>query len=311
MLRSLIRRFLVSEPQYTSIYETNPEYGLLVTNESFNITPVKPRKDSKRTGLLAIKQGMTAMWDRWGVRHALTVLQVDRCQVTQIKTREKDGYNALQLGVGEKKLHRVNKPYIGHCIKANVPPKQKLVECKVTADCLLPLGYELDVRHFIVGQSVDVQGVTKGKGFQGGIRRWNFHRQTVTHGNSKTTRQIGSTGQHTDPARTFPGKKMPGHLGCEKATIHKLKIYKIDYERNLLFVKGAVPGNRGGVVRVQDSNKDLTHQYRKLPFPTYIPSETEEFPKQEVMPAPEEDYFETRMFLHDNAVPNRAKDEGP
>lgn len=245
------------------------------------------------------------MWDKWGIRHALTVLAVDRCQVVQVKSSENKYF--LQLGVGERSIEHITKPLIGHYIKANVPPKQKLIECEVSANCVLPVGYELKAQHFLVGQYVDVRGVTKGKGFQGGIKRWNFNRQTTTHGNSVTTRTIGSTGQRQDPGRTFPGKKMPGQLGNSNSTTQKLRIYKIDAKRNLLFIKGSVPGGWGTVIRVVDSVRDTSKQYRKLPHPTYLNDMNR--PEVEVMEAPAQDSFET-SYLHDNAYPE-IKDDDP
>lgn len=301
----MLLRFFSSIPSFkTSIYSLNPSIAPKVTNDSFQIAPVNPSRNCKRSAVLALKQGMTAMWDKWGVRHALTVLQVDRCQVVQIKSN--GDFHSLQLGVGERRIESLTKPLIGHYLKSDVPPKKGLMECRVSKNCILPLGYELMAQHFIPGQYVDVKGVSKGKGFQGGIKRWNFNRQTTTHGNSVTTRTIGSTGQRQDPGRTFPGKKMPGQLGNINATTQKLKIYKIDAKRNLLYIKGSVPGGWGTVIRVSDSVKDISKQYKKLPHPTYLGDQNR--PEIEVMEAPAKDTFE-ESYLHDNSFPDIKEDE--
>lgn len=288
----------------TSIYEKNPDIPPYFTNESFKIQSVRPTRNCKRSAVLALKQGMTAMWDKWGMRHALTVLQVDRCQVSQIKPFGE--YFYLQLGVGERNIDKITKPMIGHYIKADIPPKKALMDCKVSANCVLPLGYELKAQHFIPGQLVDVKAIIKGKGFQGGIKRWNFNRQPATHGNSVTTRAIGSTGQRQDPGRTFPGKKMPGRIGGTYSTQQRMKVYKIDAVRNLVFLKGSVPGGWGTVVRISDSVKDLTKQYKRLSHPTYLPDGSR--PDIEIMSPPVNDSIEA-SYLHDNACPDFKDDE--
>jgi large subunit ribosomal protein L3 len=242
------------------------------------------------------------MWDKWGVRHPLTVLQVDRCQVTQVKTAESDGYYALQVGLAERPLHLVKKPQVGHFMKADVPPKNSLTEFRVTPNCVLPVGFLFSARHFIAGQTVDVRGTSKGKGFAGCIKRWHFQRQPETHGNSRTTRAPGSTGQRQDPGRTFPGKKMAGNLGNQYATMQKLLVYKIDYERDIVYVKGSVPGPATGVVEIFDSVKDNSKQQRRLPFPSWVGQ-----PALDDLPPPEKDFFETEFWLHDNVDPEEEE----
>ena len=305
MISFFIRSFSSRPVTRISINEINPDIKPYFTNESFEIQKTRANRHSKRSAVLGLKQGMTAMWDKWGIRHALTVLQIDRCQVVQIKPF--GSYFYLQLGVGERNIDKITKPLVGHYIKANVPPKQELVDCKVSANCVLPVGYELKAQHFLPGQIVDVKSIIRGKGFQGGIKRWNFNRQPATHGNSVTTRAIGSTGQRQDPGRTFPGKKMPGRLGGTYSTQQRLKVFKIDAKRNLIYLKGSVPGGWNTVVRICDSVKDLSRQYRKLPHPTYLFDENR--PDIEVMNPPENDTIEA-SYLHDNSVPN-YKDDDP
>ena len=155
-----------------SIYEKDPDIPPLVNNSMFDIKPTNSNRYSRRSAVLGLKQGMTAMWDKWGVRHALTVILIDRCHVVQMKSYQNNYY--LQLGVSDRNIDKISKPLIGHYMKANLPPKKKLMDCKVSPECVLPVGYELKAQHFVIGQLVDVKGTSKGKGFQGGIKRWNF-----------------------------------------------------------------------------------------------------------------------------------------
>jgi len=224
------------------------------------------RMDSRRTGVLAVKCGMTSIWDSWGVRHPVTVLKVDGCQVTQVKDSAKHGYTALQVGMGEKKSKRVTKPLRGHFEAANVQPRQHVVEFRVSEDAILPTGTEIFAAHFLPGQKVDVCGTSIGKGFAGVMKRWNFKGGRATHGNSKAHRSAGSTGQCQDPGKVWPGKKMAGHLGNERVTVKNLEVYSVDVEQNLLLVRGHVPGSKGGVIRVSDAH---TQPFpRPPPFPT-------------------------------------------
>jgi large subunit ribosomal protein L3 len=205
---------------------------------------------------------MLAIWDKWGVRYPVTVLQLDQCQVVQVKTEEENGYTALQLGVGEAKVKRVNKPLLGH-FKAqlgadgseDIHVSRKLMEFKVTPDCVLPVGTQIYATHFVPGQLIDVCGVSKGKGFQGVMKRHNFKGGRASHGNSLNHRTPGSTGQRQDPGKVFKGKKMPGNMGNDRVTVQNLHVLKIDVTRNLLYVKGAVPGQKGAFLRVQDAVK--------------------------------------------------------
>lgn len=208
-----------------------------------------------RTGLIARKEGMTRIFAEDGRQIPVTVLKVDNCQVVANRTVEVDGYTAVQLGVGKAKPKNVGKAQRGHFAKAKVEPKKKLVEFRVTPENLITVGAELCVSHFIAGQYVDVVGTSTGKGFAGGMKRWNFGGLRATHGVSVSHRSLGSTGQRQDPGRTFKGKKMAGHLGAERVTTQNLKVVGVDVEENLILVQGSVPGTDGGWILVSDAVK--------------------------------------------------------
>src|SRR6201996_996538 len=208
-----------------------------------------------RTGVIAKKLGMTRFFDEAGTHVPVTVLSLDGCQVTAQRTQEKDGYVALQLGVGAKKAKNTSKAMRGHFAKALVEPKRKLVEFKVSEDNLIDVGAELTADHFLAGQPVDVSGITIGKGFQGGMKRWNFGGLRATHGVSVSHRSLGSTGNRQDPGKTFKGKKMGGHLGQEKVTTLNVTVFRVDVERGLILLRGAVPGSEGGYVKIRDAVK--------------------------------------------------------
>jgi len=208
-----------------------------------------------RTGVIAKKLGMTRFFDETGSHVPVTVLSLDGCQVVAHKTKDKDGYVALQLGVGAKKVKNTSKAMRGHFAKALVEPKRKLVEFRVSEDNLIEVGAEFTADHFLAGQSVDVSGLTIGKGFQGGIKRWNFGGLRATHGVSLSHRALGSTGNRQDPGRTFKGKKMAGHLGQENVTTLNLTVFRVDVERGLIMLRGAVPGSEGSYVKIRDAVK--------------------------------------------------------
>jgi large subunit ribosomal protein L3 len=208
-----------------------------------------------RTGVIAKKLGMTRFFDEAGTHVPVTVLSLDGCQVTAHRTLEKDGYVALQLGAGEKKAKNTTKAERGHFAKALVEPKREVTEFRVTDDMLIEVGAEFTADHFVPGQKVDIQGVTIGKGFAGGMKRWNFGGLRATHGVSLSHRSLGSTGQRQDPGKTFKNKKMGGHLGVETVTTQNLTIFRVDVERGLIMIKGAVPGSEGGYVKVSDALK--------------------------------------------------------
>src|SRR3954462_13285128 len=208
-----------------------------------------------RSGLIAQKLGMTRVFTDEGEHVPVTVLKVDNVQVVAVRTEETDGYTAVQLGAGTAKVKNVTKPQRGHFAKAKVEPKRKLVEFRVDADALIEVGAELSAAHFVPGQLVDVTGTTIGKGFAGGMKRWNFGGLRATHGVSVSHRSHGSTGNRQDPGKTFKNKKMPGHMGVDRITTLNLKIAQVDVERGLILIEGAVPGAKGGWITVRDAVK--------------------------------------------------------
>jgi large subunit ribosomal protein L3 len=208
-----------------------------------------------RTGVIAKKLGMTRLFKDDGTHVPVTVLHLDEVRVVAARTVENDGYSAVQLGFGKAKPKNVSKPMKGHFAKAKVEPAQKLVEFRVADDALLEAGSVISPAHFSVGQFVDVAGVTKGKGFAGGMKRWNFAGLEASHGVSVSHRSLGSTGNRQDPGKTFKNKKMPGHLGQERVTTLNLQVAGIDEGRNLLLIRGAVPGSKGGYVLLRDAIK--------------------------------------------------------
>jgi large subunit ribosomal protein L3 len=209
----------------------------------------------QRTGLLARKLGMTRIFREDGTHVPVTVLHVDDVQVVATRTAERDGYTAVQLGLGKAKVKNVSQPNRGHYAAAKVEPKKKLVEFRVSADALLEPGASLSAAHFAVGQKVDVCGISKGKGFAGGMKRWNFSGLEASHGVSISHRSLGSTGNRQDPGKTFKNKKMAGHLGVERITTLNLEVAAVDAAKGLLMIRGAIPGAKGGYVRVRDAVK--------------------------------------------------------
>jgi len=210
---------------------------------------------SLRTGLLAKKLGMTRIFKDDGTHVPVTVLYLDQVQVVAARTVEKDGYTAVQLGYGKAKVKNVSQPMRGHFAKNKVEPKKKLVEFRVDADAVLEPGSTLSAAHFVAGQKVDVCGTSKGKGFAGGMKRWNFAGLEASHGVSISHRSLGSTGNRQDPGKTFKNKKMAGHLGQERITTMNLEVAAVDAERGLIMIKGAVPGSKDSYVLVRDAVK--------------------------------------------------------
>jgi large subunit ribosomal protein L3 len=244
-----------------------------------------------RSGVIAQKVGMTRVFTDAGEHVPVTVLKVDNCQVVAHRTKDKNGYTALQVGVGKAKVKNVSKAERGRFAVVQVEPKRKLAEFRVSDDALIPVGAEITADHFVPGQFVDVTGITTGKGFAGAMKRWNFGGLRASHGVSISHRSHGSTGGRQDPGKTFKNKKMAGHLGVERVTTQNLRVVQTDVDRGLILVEGAVPGVAGGWIHVRDAVK------RKLPDAVPMPgkfraagnSAATEAPAGEAQtPAPEE-----------------------
>jgi large subunit ribosomal protein L3 len=216
-----------------------------------------------RSGVIAKKLGMTRLFMEDGRQVPVTVLQLDELQVVAQRTNDKDGYTAVQLGAGTAKAKRVPAPMRGHFAKANVAPKRKLAEFRVSPDNLIEVGAEITADHYFAGQFVDIAGTSIGKGFAGAMKRHNFGGLRASHGVSISHRSHGSTGQCQDPGKVFKGKKMAGHMGAARVTTQNLQVVKTDSERGLIMVKGAVPGSKGGWVTIKDAVKK--------PFPDQAP----------------------------------------
>ncbi|NDF12124.1 MAG: 50S ribosomal protein L3 [Proteobacteria bacterium] len=221
-----------------------------------------------RTGLVAKKLGMSRVFTDKGENVPVTVLQLENAQVVGQRTEEKDGYTALQIGVGSVKPKKVNKAQKTVYAKAGVPAKAKVVEFRVTKDALVNVGAELSAAHFVAGQTVDVTGISIGRGFQGVMKRHNFAGLEASHGVSISHRSHGSTGQRQDPGRVFKNKKMAGHMGDVRVTTQNLKVVQIDAEQGLILIKGNVPGAENSYVLVRDAVKKA--QPKDLPFPAAL-----------------------------------------
>ncbi|KAF9535257.1 translation protein [Crepidotus variabilis] len=241
--------------------------------------------NSIRTGLIARKRGMIALWNDQGVRVPVTVLQLDNCQVTaNVVTvrRDKSEYHAVQVAASDKPVKTTTKQMLGHFNKAGVPPKRIVKEFAVSADAHIPVGTELSAVHFVPGQFVDVIANSIGKGFQGGMKRWGFHGLAASHGVSVSHRSSGSTGQHQDPGRIFPGKKMAGRMGNERTTVQNLPVIRVDSELNLIFVKGAIPGVDDAHVLIRDAKKKMnclsSHNQAKGLYEKVLPKGVDDLP---------------------------------
>ena len=256
-----------------------------------------------RTGLIARKEGMSRIFDEDGRHIPVTVLKVDECQVIAIRSEERDGYVAVQLGAGKAKVKRTSKQNRGHFAKAKVEPKKKLAEFRVSNENILAVGAELGANHFIPGQYVDVTGTSIGKGFAGAMKRHNFGGMRASHGVSVSHRAHGSTGQCQDPGRVFKGKKMAGHMGAERVTTQNLEIVAIDIEDNLILVKGAVPGSKQGWVLISDATK------KPAPEGVPLPAGFREVPKAEnVDKAPVDEAVSENTDVADNGASAEAKE---
>src|SRR6478735_3814736 len=218
-----------------------------------------------RSGVIAQKLGMTRVFTEAGDHVPVTVLKLGKCQVLGHRTKDKNGYVALQLGSGTRKVNNVPKAERGNFAIAKVEPKRKLAEFRVSDDAMIPVGAEITADHFAVGQYVDVTGTSIGKGFAGGMKRWNFGGLRATHGVSISHRSIGSTGGRQDPGKTWKNKKMAGHMGTDQVTTQNLRVVRTDPERGLILVEGAVPGHAGGWIAVRDAVKKPLPKDAPLP----------------------------------------------
>ena len=218
-----------------------------------------------RSGVIAQKVGMSRVFTDEGVHVPVTVLKIDGCQVVAHKTQDKNGYTALQLGIGRAKVKNVAKAERERFARAEVEPKLKLAEFRVAEDSMLPVGAEITADHFVAGQFVDVTGTTLGKGFAGPMKRWNFGGLRATHGVSVSHRSHGSTGGRQDPGKTFKNKKMAGHMGVDRVTTLNLRVVQTDVERGLVLVEGAVPGAAGGWIFIRDAIKKALPKDAPMP----------------------------------------------
>jgi large subunit ribosomal protein L3 len=252
-----------------------------------------------RSGVIAQKMGMTRIFTEAGEHVPVTVLRLGQCQVVAHRSTDKNGYLALQLGTGNRKVKNVPKAERGHFAVAKVEPKRKLAEFRVSQDSVIPVGAEITADHFVVGQFVDVTGTSIGKGYAGPMKRWNFGGLRASHGVSISHRSHGSTGGRQDPGKTFKNKKMAGHLGVDRVTTLNLRVVQTDVARGLILVEGAVPGAKGGWITVRDAVKKALPKEAPQPgafrlaeegsaeAPTAAPAATPGAPA-EAAPAPQE-----------------------
>jgi large subunit ribosomal protein L3 len=260
-----------------------------------------------RTGLIARKLGMSRLFVDDGTHVPVTVLEVGNCQVVAQKVMERDGYNALQLGWGKAKVKNITKAMRGHYAKSKVEPMHKLIEFRISEDAVVDIGTELSAAHFVAGQFVDVTGTSIGKGFAGGMKRHGFSGLRATHGVSVSHRSLGSTGQCQDPGKVFKGKKMAGQMGNVQVTTQNLKVAAIDTERCLVLVRGAVPGSKGGYVRISDAVKKQLPD--GVPFPCAIKGQEETQVEAPVEDAGEDEAVETAQDDASEAVADEAPKE--
>jgi len=255
-----------------------------------------------RSGVIAKKLGMTRLFNDAGQHVPVTVLQLDNVQVVSVRTQERDGYVAVQLGAGTAKVKRVSKAMRGHFAKASVLPKRKLAEFRVSDDAVLEAGATLSASHYVSGQKIDIVGTSQGKGFAGAMKRHNFGGLRASHGVSISHRSHGSTGQCQDPGKVFKGKKMAGQMGNVRVTTQNLEVVSVDEDDNLILVHGAVPGPKGGWVLVSDAIK--ADRPEDAPFPAGLVVDA---PAEEAAPAAEDAVAETAEA--DTANEEGATDE--
>lgn len=240
-----------------------------------------------RSGVIAQKVGMTRVYNDAGEHVPVTVLRMENCQVVAQRTQEKNGYTALQLGVGLAKVKNTPKAMRGHFATASVEPKARVAEFRVSPDNLVDIGVEITADHFVAGQKVDVTGTSIGKGFQGVMKRHNFGGGRATHGNSVSHRAHGSTGQNQDPGRVFKGKKMAGHMGATRVTTQNLEVVSTDTDRGLILIRGAVPGAKGSWIMVRDAVKHALPDNAPKPAAIRAATAKNEAPAAEAAPVSE------------------------
>lgn len=256
----------------------------------------------RRSGLIAQKLGMSRVFREDGSHVPVTVLHIDNCQVVDQRTLERDGYSAVQLGAGKAKVRRLGQAMRGHFAKAEVEPKQRVAEFRVSEDALIEIGAQLSPTHFATGQYVDVAGTSIGKGFAGAMKRWGFSGMRASHGVSISHRAHGSTGQCQDPGKVFKGKKMAGHLGAGRVTMQNLEVVGSDVEAGLLLIKGSIPGSKSGWVMVQDAVKKAAHK------DSPIPAGLIEQPAEEAKPEASADDAAIAAAAEDTGVTDAAAD---
>eukprot|EP00747_Dinoflagellata_sp_TGD_P211739 gnl/TRDRNA2_/TRDRNA2_84930_c0_seq2.p1 gnl/TRDRNA2_/TRDRNA2_84930_c0~~gnl/TRDRNA2_/TRDRNA2_84930_c0_seq2.p1 ORF type:complete len:383 (-),score=42.96 gnl/TRDRNA2_/TRDRNA2_84930_c0_seq2:274-1344(-) len=298
-LRLSCRGFFASKWQkrlgYLLEHRRRPPVPAIPETEVFDeVAPIKPGKPvlgSKRSGVLAYKVGCMSLWDEWGEKHMVTVCQLDRLHVLQRMTLQKNGYEALQLGLGYRSIHRQPRTSLGLYIKVGVAPKHHVCEFRVSSDCLLPVGHQITARHFVPGQWVFVSGWSKAKGYQGPMKRWGFAGAPATRGTEKVHRSHGSMGQR-GPGKVWKGKKAAGHMGPDPRCVNA-KVFRIEAERNLIFLKGTLPGYKGSVVKIHDARGKtaLKNNHIRIPHPTFVPVPGVEYPVTIQQPPPERDPF--------------------
>ncbi|KAJ2766721.1 hypothetical protein IWQ56_003605 [Coemansia nantahalensis] len=258
---------------------------ILYEPDTSSLGPREYTPQSKRTGVIARKKGMSALWDEWGVRVPVTVLQLDNVQVVGLVKTNNQSYPRLQIGCGTRSEKNTTKPMQGRFKAQGVEPKAKLFEFPVSPDAALPVGTEITAAHFVPGQLVDVTATGIGKGFQGVMKRWGFAGGPASHGTSLAHRVPGSTG-NINPGRVYPGKKMPGRMGGKDVTVMRLPVMKVDTALNCIWVKGPVPGPSEQFVKVRDSIKLVKHRLfpegAPVPFPTYSRSQGPAPPRERV-----------------------------
>jgi large subunit ribosomal protein L3 len=220
-----------------------------------------------RTGIVAKKLGMSSLFTEKGERVPVTLLHLEECEVIAHKTEEKNGYNALVIGLGEVKEKKLNKPLKVFFEKNNIRPRKLLKEFRISEDAFIEVGKKITIQHFAVGQYIDIAGESIGKGFAGAMKRHNFRGLEASHGVSVSHRSHGSTGGRQDPGKVFKNKKMAGHLGCERVTTQNIKVVALDLENNIIIVKGNVPGAENSMVEIRDAVKKPLHA--SVPYPTY------------------------------------------